>query len=110
MLTKHLNTRDDASVPGSPGMSSVAGALILTGLLFLLASGMLRAQSVTAVLVGTVTDQSGAAVPGASVSVTMIGTNAKRMVLSNDTGDFTVPPGGEVIDCATCRGERNNTA
>jgi hypothetical protein len=46
---------------------------------------------VTAVLVGTVTDQSGAAVPGAAVSVTMLGTNAKRMVLTNDTGDFTVP-------------------
>jgi hypothetical protein len=63
----------------------------VTGVLFLVACCLVWAQSVTAVLVGTVTDQSGAAVPGAAVSVTLIGTNAKRMVLTSDTGDFTVP-------------------
>jgi hypothetical protein len=81
MIIKSLRTRNDRTVPSRARMWSGAGALTVTGLLFLLAAGMLRGQSVTAVLVGTVTDQSGAAVPGAAVSVTMIGTNAKRMAL-----------------------------
>src|SRR5579864_1790084 len=60
--------------------------------LFLLASpSFLRGQSVTATLVGTVSDPSGAAVPSAMVSLTMIGTNVKRTVSTNDNGDFTVP-------------------
>jgi hypothetical protein len=29
-----------------------------------------------------------------------------RFFRDPNTGDFTVPPGGEVIDCATCRGQR----
>jgi len=51
----------------------------------------LHAQSVTATLVGTVTDQSGAAVPRANLSLTMAGTNLKRTVVANDSGDFTIP-------------------
>ena len=48
------------------------------------------AQSVTAILVGTVSDQSGAAVPNATVSAIRVGTNLKRTVLSNEKGDFIV--------------------
>src|SRR5882724_2199654 len=51
----------------------------------------LQAQSVTAILVGTISDQSGAAVPNATLSLTRLGTNLKRMVVSNEKGDFTVP-------------------
>lgn len=91
MITTYPKIRDARTVSGGPQIRSVTMSLTLTGLLFLFGSGLLRAQSVTAILVGTVTDQSGATVPGAAVSVTLIGTNAKRMVLSNDNGDFTVP-------------------
>src|SRR5437870_2009201 len=51
----------------------------------------LQAQSVTAILVGTISDQSGAAVPNATLSLTRLGTNLKRTVVSNEKGDFTIP-------------------
>src|SRR5258708_37118529 len=51
----------------------------------------LQAQSVTAILVGTISDQSGAAVPNATLSPTRLGTNLKRTVVSNQKGDFTIP-------------------
>ena len=65
MITTY-KTRSEGDVSSSVRPWSVSGALAVTGLLLLLASGILRAQSVTAVLVGTVTDQSGASVPGAA--------------------------------------------
>ena len=56
-----------------------------------LASGVIvHAQSVTATLVGTVTDESGAAVPKAVITVTKTGTEISRNVVTNDRGDFTV--------------------
>jgi len=51
----------------------------------------LQAQSVTATLVGTVTDASGAAVPASTVAVTTIGTKVKRAAVTNESGDFTIP-------------------
>jgi hypothetical protein len=65
--------------------------LIATGAFAASGAHVLLAQSVTATLVGTVTDPSGAAVPKANVSITMAGTNVSRMVLSNESGDFTIP-------------------
>src|SRR5215470_2738366 len=55
------------------------------------AVGSLLAQSVTATLVGTVTDQLGANVPSASLTITTIGTNIKRSAVTNENGDFTLP-------------------
>jgi len=40
-------------------------------------------------LLGTVTDPNGAIVPGATVTVTNLGTNAKRSVATNDEGRWT---------------------
>jgi len=51
----------------------------------------LQAQSVTATLVGTVFDQSGAAIPGANLSLLAVGTNITRTAVSNERGDFTIP-------------------
>src|SRR5262245_45446408 len=48
-------------------------------------------QSAAATLVGTVLDPSGAFVPAATLSVTGIGTNITRSVMSNERGDFTIP-------------------
>src|ERR1700719_109760 len=50
-----------------------------------------RAQSVTATLVGTVFDASGAAVPQPKISVTNKGTNEIRIVTGTDRGDYTIP-------------------
>jgi hypothetical protein len=49
-----------------------------------------HAQSIFATVVGTVTDSSSAAVPGASVTVTNVGTNEKRQFLSNRAGQYEI--------------------
>ena len=54
------------------------------------------AQSSTATLSGTVTDQNGAVVPGAAITLVNDGTTLQRQATTNDDGDFTVallPPG-----------------
>lgn len=48
------------------------------------------AQVLTGTLTGTVSDQTGAVIPGASVSVTDLGTGRQHQALSGDTGNFTV--------------------
>ena len=47
-------------------------------------------QSTTSSMVGTVTDESGAAVPGVTVTITNIGTQNKRAVETNERGDYSV--------------------
>ncbi len=51
-------------------------------------SGMLQAQTFYGTIVGTVTDPSGAVVPGADVSVTNTGTNETQVAKSDAQGDF----------------------
>ena len=48
-------------------------------------------SSTVAQLSGTVVDPTGAAVPGAEVQVTSVGTNAVRKTASNGTGAYTFP-------------------
>ena len=66
----------------------------LGGRFFLLAlfSAYLPAQSTTGTIVGTVTDQSGALVPGVDVTVTDMGTNIVTKATSDSHGDFVVTP------------------
>ncbi len=54
-------------------------------------SGRLAAQSTTATVVGTVTDPSGSAIPGADITVTRKGTGEVRKVKSGASGDYAVP-------------------
>ena len=60
--------------------------VLLFSLLSRLAFGQVEAGSVA----GTVTDQSGAMVTGATVIVKNLGTNAARITQSSATGDYTV--------------------
>ena len=56
----------------------------------------LLAQGTTGSITGTVTDASGAAVPGATVTVTQTETNAVHTITTSDSGLYTVtqlPPG-----------------
>lgn len=53
----------------------------------MLCAGTLKAQE-TADIVGTVTDTSGAVIPGAAVTLTNIGTNIQQTTVTNSTGDF----------------------
>ena len=48
------------------------------------------AQANSSSVIGTVTDESGAAVPGATVTVTNNGTQAVRTVETNERGDYSV--------------------
>ena len=45
----------------------------------------------TGTIVGTVVDPSEAVIPKARITVRNQGTNAARVVLTNDDGDFSVP-------------------
>ncbi len=50
-----------------------------------------HAQSATATLAATITDQNSAAIPGVAVTVTNLATRLKREAVTNDEGSFTVP-------------------
>ena len=80
--------------PNIRAASNRRGTLILlafAGLVWLGGGYGLHAQSLTAILVGTISDQSGTAVPNATLSLTRVGTNLKRVVVSNEKGDFIIP-------------------
>src|SRR5712692_7648889 len=49
------------------------------------------AQGFRATITGRTSDESGAAVANAKITVTNVGTNESRTVQSSDTGDYTVP-------------------
>src|SRR5262245_10045331 len=49
-----------------------------------------QAQSTFGSIIGTVQDQTGAVLPGVTVDVTNLDTNAKRAVASNETGQYSV--------------------
>src|ERR1051326_1967496 len=70
--------------------------LVLCICLFLIASVAATAQTFRGSIEGTVTDNSGAAIPGADVKVTSTDTGLTRSTVSNDLGAYSVTelPGG----------------
>jgi len=68
-------------------------------ILIFLSLGAARAwaqNAATGVIVGQVTDQTGAAIPGANVKLTEVSTNSTTNTTTNEAGRFTfptVPPG-----------------
>src|SRR2546421_11944965 len=58
-------------------------SLVLTG-------GIAQAQIATASLNGTVTDPSGALIPGASVSLKNVATNVERTTTTNSAGQYVL--------------------
>jgi hypothetical protein len=74
--------------------ASLCTVLVLA--LGLLMSAGAFGQGTTGSITGTVTDATGAAIPGATVTVTQVDTNAIHAVTTSDAGTFTVtqlPPG-----------------
>ena len=57
----------------------------------MLAAGNLHAQGATAAISGTVLDPTGAAIPGASITVRNVGTAFTRSVISDDQGRYVAP-------------------
>src|SRR5437867_11479443 len=51
----------------------------------------LEAQGFRATIVGRVTDDSGAVVPGAKITITNTGTNEIRSVIVGDNGEYSIP-------------------
>lgn len=49
------------------------------------------AQIITGSIVGTVTDQTGAVLPGVTISVKNLGTNQIRTALTNEAGNYSIP-------------------
>jgi hypothetical protein len=78
------------SVVGGMRRSVFAAALVLC-LVVLLSSTALFAQNYAGSISGTVTDPSGAGVPGATVTVVNVGTNATYTASTSDLGAFSVP-------------------
>jgi hypothetical protein len=67
---------------------------------FALAIGSVALAQSTATLTGTVSDPTGAMVPGAAVKVHSLDTNADREVATDDSGNFVVPslqPGNYMV-------------
>ena len=56
-----------------------------------LGSGLVLGQTTTAIISGTVTDETGGVLPGAEVSVLNVGTGAVRDTVSDDAGRYRVP-------------------
>jgi hypothetical protein len=72
----------------------------------LLAVTTASAQVVTATLNGTVTDETGAVIPGATITVTNQQTRAERKTVSNGVGNFTLAalPAGDYSLKASAKG------
>ncbi len=51
---------------------------------------LLTAQGFRATVVGRVTDDTGAVLPGAMITITNVGTNESRTIIVNDSGDYTI--------------------
>jgi hypothetical protein len=65
--------------------------LMLAAAVCATASGVAHAQAIRGSLLGSVTDQSGAALPGVTVIITESSTNASRETVTNETGNYTFP-------------------
>ena len=79
------------SAPSSPSIRTAASRWIIGAFtLFLLAASAL-AQSTAGRILGTVSDQSGAAVGGATVVVTDIQRGISRALTTDDSGEYVAP-------------------
>jgi Carboxypeptidase regulatory-like domain/TonB dependent receptor len=73
------------------GPMTAAFRLSLAAFLLILFSASGLAQSTAGRVLGTLTDQSGAAVPGATVVVTDVQRGISRTVTTDDSGDYAAP-------------------
>src|SRR5262245_51360583 len=66
-------------------------ALACLGIL-LIATSMAHAQTGTATITGIVTDDTGAALPGVTVTATNQATNVDHVTVTNSAGNYTITP------------------
>lgn len=76
-------------------------AIVVVALLILAGGGAVWSQTVQGVITGTVTDPTGAVVPGATVTITNVGTNISQNTTTGSDGSYRfslVPPGTYTVD------------
>ena len=71
-------------------MSSFRAKSFLVLVVIVFSAWPLFAQTATARIEGIVTDNTGAVLPGATVTATNVGTNAQRIDVSNTKGAYTL--------------------
>ena len=74
---------------------STSRMLRLVGLCTLLVAcgtGVAMAQSGAASITGLVTDETGGALPGVTITATHLGTNVPYTAVSNEAGNYTITP------------------
>src|SRR5260370_17709270 len=82
-------------------MKISARCILMVTLVILLTAGAGLAQQITGSITGTVTDPTGAAVSGAALKLTNMGTGAVQSATTNSSGDFRfllLPPGNYPLD------------
>jgi len=83
-----MRTRAVSTASSSFSFAIATACWLLAGCALLLFSGIAEAQSTTGRILGAVTDQSGAAVAGATVTVTDTQRGATRTLTTDETGTF----------------------
>src|SRR6266513_6302972 len=76
-------------------------AVLFAAFLILAASGVAWSQTVQGVITGTITDPTGAVVPGATVTITNVGTNVSQSTATGGDGSYRfglVPPGAYTVE------------
>ena len=86
-----MKTRVHFVVPSKRRAFRLLGLVVCLFSLALLTLPGLLAQTILSRIRGTVTDQTGAVVPGVDITLTALGTNLTRAVISDDLGNFEIP-------------------
>jgi hypothetical protein len=84
-------TRTAATSASAKTLRSAGIALLGLALALGVAPSAVLAQAVSGTILGTVKDPSGAALPGATVTLTNAGTGFTRTVTTDSSGEYTVP-------------------
>src|SRR5258708_1846485 len=84
-------SRPVGTAASQDGRMTAAFRLWFAIFLLILVSASARAQSIAGRVLGTLTDQSGAAVPGATIVVTDVQRGTSRTTTTDESGDYAAP-------------------
>src|ERR1700734_1999399 len=77
-------------IRGSCVMKAIAVAMAIGFIAFLASPWVVQAQSTSATISGTVTDETGAVVQGAHILLTNEATSTEQTTMSGSAGNFTI--------------------